>query len=357
MHYFDPLMASYTFSDFLAKWGIYFWPAIFIIVIGLLLVYILAKVVKSTEYEAKFSFELNELFYAFFAVFITLSLLGTGESITQLTVTGTSLDTMAPSSGMQFKTVALARTIMAKFTVEMYSSMMDLYYLQTCYAVKNIVTKRNGEQVLSYGYKIFPGSDMFVSLISTLSLPLNMAYSSVSAQVILLHLIEILVIYLILPIGIFVRFVPGAYKQAGSFLLAFSVGVLIVFPMIYIFTTRGLLDIVTNFHPENNLFPLYTPGSVTLGMQCGFRQVVVGLITHGFTGIIGLISAPAVRAINFVLTPLFMTPFMELANPIIFWKISQYIGLTFVMAVFIPTLATILTTGFISAYSKFLMSM
>lgn len=357
-------MTPYSFSDFLSGWGVYFWPVVFIVIIGLLLVYILAKIIKSNEYEAKFNFEINELAYAFLAVFVTLALLGIGNGITLMAVHGTWLERIATTQvgiipGMS-TTIVITQTLMEDFTVEMYGSLKNLYEIQTCYVAKNLITKRNGETVLSYSYKIFPGSDMFVSLINTLSLPLNMAYSSVSAQLILTHLIEVLVLYFLLPVGILLRFIPGSYKQAGSFLLAFSIGALIVFPMVYVFTARGLLDIV-NINKSDPahapLFPLDSQSGYTMAAQCGFRRMTIGLITNGIGYLLSGISSTLGTIFNAVTGVVFMPFMLELANPIIFWRISQYIGLTFVMAVFVPTLATILATSFISAYYKFLMSM
>ncbi len=356
---FVPIL-DYTFSTFLNSWGKYFWPIIFISTFLILLVYLVAKIMQSKEYEARVNLELNDIFYAVFAVFITLSLMGIGEIITTQIIHGTSLEKMMdPSSPTSFKTDSVARNVMSAFTVEMYSIMTRLYYLKTCYALKNLVMRRNSESVLMYSYKIFPGSDMFVSLIDTLNLPLTMAYSSVASQVILLHILDLFVIYVTLPLSIIMRFIPSqSVKQAASFLLAFSVGALIVFPMTYVFVSRGILDIITNNHPKQDMFPFETQSWYVTYFQCGAKQLIMGTILNAASNLFSIIPKFGKYLSILMDAILYVGPsILELSNPLFLWGLSRYIGFTFVIAVFIPTLATILTTSFISAYSKYLMSM
>ena len=358
-----PLLSTYSFKDFLSGWGGYFWPVVLIVTFLLFLLYLVSKMTHSKEYEAKFTYELNELFFAFFAVMITLSILGIGEMITRGAVEGTSLeqDFMSQGSATSFVTVDVARGVMSSFTAEMYETLMNLYYLQTCYAMKNLVLKRNSEAVLSYGYKIFPGSDLFVSLINTLSLPLNMAYSSISGQVIILHLMDALALGLFLPVGILLRFIPGtSFRQASAFMLSLGVGALVVFPMVYVFTARGLLDITSHGNPSEHLFPLARFGTFSKFMQCGARMFLISASLNIMSKLFSFLPGK-LGGILSSLTGIFMHYshfiFIQWLDPILFIRISRYIALTFVVATFIPTLATILTVSFISAYSKFLMSM
>jgi hypothetical protein len=129
-----------------------------------------------------------------------------------------------------------------------------------------------GEAALSQTFKVFPGIDTFVSITNVLGFGLVTIYGSITVQSSLLYLFDVIVLNLLLPAGIILRFIP-ATRDAGAFLLAASIAFLIIYPVTF-FINKAAFSFVAPGEEG------YRSNSILINSICGAKYGYYGYLLN-----------------------------------------------------------------------------
>lgn len=237
----------------------------------------------------------------------------------------------------------------------------DVYTIQVAFSTYNTLYFRPHEAVWTWIYKVAPGSDGVVGITNVLGYALAMVYSSLSAQVFILSIVDAIAYKFLLPAGILLRFLPPT-KDAGTFLIVASIAFQTVLPMTYVLNEMALNDLwqITERGAE------YIPyiGSTELGAwKWGFvgSAAIIGAggtilsnVNNFLFGAVGLpkigsfagtaISTLTMESMAYSVTFLLMKPLLEA------------VGELSLVSLFLPAFSTVITFSFINAVTKFIIS-
>jgi hypothetical protein len=312
---------------------------IFLIAVIALIVYLAAKLFRVPEWEAYLNVELGNLVTSLLIIVFVAGFFSASKAVA-VGITGEDSPPQA------------AIAVLEKITNNVLIGIRDVYAIQSCTAVLGTFHRRIGEAVLTPTFRVFPGIDTFVSITNVVGLGFVMAYGSLSAQITVLNFLDAIAEMFLLPAGLVLRFFPPT-KEAGSFLIALSIGFYIIFPMNYYINFMVL---------EELQIEEYKTPVVLLTSLCGLSYVyfsvpvvVLGALaqTTAFRAV-GLSTITG--ALSMKLSIVFNEAFINLLNMSMFIPILKSIARLSLLALFAPSVSMIFTIAFINAFTKFLVA-
>jgi hypothetical protein len=307
----------------------------------MLLTYLVAKIFKVPEWEAYLSVELSNLISSYLILFFVVGVFLVGDGI-------------AISMG-NYNSAPEAALYLLKNNVapDVLRGMFDVFKIQACSSMLSTFARRMGEYVLTNAYKLFPGSDTFVSISNVVGYGLVAVYGSISAQITLMAIVEATMKVFFLPAGLVLRFFPPT-REAGSFLIAFAIGFQVIFPLCYIINFAVISDMQ---------LPKYDTPQLLIGMVCGpVNWAGAGWIfnpnnfifTNSFWKYLNIQNQ--VGSISQLLNKLVSEGTLNALVMAQFLPIMQLLSRLTLPALFIPALSMVITIAFINSTTKFLIA-
>ncbi len=313
--------------------------AIAVISIFIILVYLITKALNLKEWEAYLSIELSNLHLSFIMLILIVAMFGFMNAFLSALLGTTQIS----------KTAAQQLESTQKSLVE---SIVDIQVIQGCLSFFDNFMKRFGDAGLTRQKKIFPGLGFLSTAFNFLVMGLIAAFGSISLQIIFLKFVDSLLFNLLLPAGLILRFFPPT-RDAGSFLIAFSFGIGIIFPSIYIFN-RLAIEEVFGISTSEPLFK--KPYFLTLSMCAAPKLWIYGAAANLVDKALDL---PIIRYIRPIAEILLRIGVNELTVNFLligdFLELLQVFSLLSVPAIFSPAFAMMFTVAFINALSKFIL--
>lgn len=187
--------------------------------------YMLGRIMQKSEFEAIAKKELTQFFVTFVIILGVLGLAGivcnTAPLIAQdifgagdhFSVSQDYLNTLVYSKGLPtIQRLWLSAFLLDSLSTIEYSTKLPL-----------------GSLAIKPGAVLAP----FSKSISIFDSLFTILVGSIQAQIVFIQLAEAFALTLILPIGLILRSIPGL-RKGGSFLIAFSFGFYVVFPLTYV---------------------------------------------------------------------------------------------------------------------------
>ncbi len=307
--------------------------------IFLALTYMAAKLFQSSELEAFFHIELQEVFISFLIMMFSIAFLVSANEIASLVASNISGVPASTSA------IDIARDYIQTIRASTQNAISDVFRAQVCLSTFSTFHRRIGEYVLTVSYKLFPGIDSLVSITNVVGYGLITVYGSLTAQSTLFIVIDAIVLSFVFPAGILLRFLPPT-RQAGIFLIAIAIGFQAIFPLTYILSMEVYHQGLLGFPKPDQI---YSGKTFDVTMLCGGQWVLFGALGNSQIplGRIPLI-APFVK--------LFFSEFGVniIATPAFFFPILESLAALSIPTLFIPALATTITFAFVNAFMKFL---
>lgn len=191
--------------------------------------YAAGKFFTNTGWEAAALIEMSELWKSLLAVFLAVGFFEASRTISCMLSGGDPV----------YIAIAFLQKIMYKGILE---AINDVFTIQMVYSIYNTFSFRPHEAVWTWTFKIFPGADAIVNIMNMIGYGLVATLGSVSAQIFILTVINATMYQLFLPAGILLRFFPPT-RDAGTFLIAFSIGFQVIFPTTYVLNKMALDNI------------------------------------------------------------------------------------------------------------------
>lgn len=300
-----------------------------------LITYLLSKFFKVPEWEAYLSIELSNISSSFMLVLFVLGLFAVGDAIAGAFADGAS---SPPQAAISFMRSYVADSVLR--------AVYDTYQIQACTSMLSTITRRIGEFVLTQTYKVFPGTDTFVSITNVIGFGLVSVYGSLSAQISLLYFVDSTMKLFFLPAGLILRFFPPT-RDAGAFLIALAFGAQIIFPTTYMINK----DIFESIGAQT-----YETRPWLIASLCGpFKYGVMGvLINPGTNPVFGFLPGGALIG-NFLMR-LTSETVLNLVSMSEFIPIMRHIASLSLLALFMPALSMMITIAFINAMTKFIVA-
>ncbi len=309
----------------------------FFISLIIFLTYLVSKVFHVPEWEAYLNVELSNLVKSFLLILFV-----SGFFIVASTVVSdwSGIGTTPALAAIKFLQVNVQQPIL--------QGIKDVYFIQTCTSMLSVYARRMGESVLTRTYKVFPGIDTFVSISNVLAYGLVAVYGSISAQITLLYLVDSTMGTFFLPAGLILHFFPPT-RDAGAFLIAFSIGFALIFPMGYLIDQKAYNDLGVAGYQSPTTLIWSICGPVKYGgfgylpnPKAGIPSAIFGLLPGGSTiqtalgsffseGILGLLPMPE------------------------FTIIMRHFAVLSLLSLFIPALSMMVTIAFINSMTKFIL--
>lgn len=307
----------------------------------ILITYLVSKIFKVPEWEAYLSVELSNLLNSYLVIFFAVGFFIVGDAIAMsLSSPSATTYTSPPQAALFF--------LRNKAAPEVLEGLFDIFKIQACASILSTFARRMGEFVLTNVYKLFPGADTFVSISNVVGYGLVAIYGSVSAQVTLLAIAEATIKKFFLPAGLVLRFFPPT-RDAGSFLIALSIGFYIIFPMSYLINDAVLTH-------ELNVDKYETP-TVLIGMVCGpLNWATFGYAFNPNNFIFGskLMKTLGLGVIfNKIISEGAINGLLVMYQ---FMPILKTLSKLTLVAIFLPAFSIIITIAFINATTKFLIA-
>jgi hypothetical protein len=302
----------------------------------ILITYLASRVFGNAEWEAYLNVELSNLAGSFLVLVFVLGFFAAGSAFSAMVTSSGS----PPVAALTFMRETIASN--------MLTGVYDIFRIQTCTSMLSTFSRRLGEAVLTNVVKVFPGVDVFVQITNVLGYGMVSIYSSVSAQMTMLNLVDALMVPFVLPAGLILRFFPPT-RDAGSFLIALAFAFQFVFPMLYLINGMVLSDLQV---------PVYDKARSELIIQslCGpFKFGVAGVLfqplTSAATSIPIFGSLPGVSG---ALRAVLSEPTLNLLPMAEFVPIMRSLALLSLFGLFVPAFALTMTIASINAMTKFL---
>ena len=307
------------------------------------IVYAISKITNNPEWQAYWGIELSQLVASALILFFAVGFFEVARTFaSDVTYEFTLVPgqpgvfyTSAPIAASKFMERILLRNI--------FPAVNDLFKIQVCLSHLNTFQRRIGEYVLTLTYKLFPAVDSIISVTNVIVFGFVAILGSVSTQIAILNLIDVLMVSFFLPAGIVLRFLPPT-RQAGIFLIALAIGFQAVFPLTYIINIKTLA--LMGFND-------YNPPYSVLGL-CGGDLALLGLagniptfgIANPLTSLVGMS--------NTLIKTIFSEFTIGLIRPLEFASFMQDISYLSLVALFMPAFSTTITFAFINAFTKFI---
>jgi len=292
-----------------------------------LITYLAAKIFKVPEWEAYLNIELTNLINSFLLLIFVIGFFAVSSAISTA-ITGNSSPPLAAAEQLR------------GYAANVYNATMDVYTIQACTSVLNTFQKRIGEQVLSPTFKVFPGMDTFISMTNILALGFLMIYSSLSVQIFLLNVVDVVMVRFLLPAGLVLRFFPPT-REAGAFLISLAFGFQIIFPTAYFINTAAL---------ESVGLSEYTSLRFPITSLCGMIYVYASIPPV----LIRAMDMPYASAIAQQFQTIFSEGFVHGLSMSIFLPVLNSLAAVSLLGIFSPGVATVITIASINAMTKFI---
>jgi hypothetical protein len=307
----------------------------FFTAVVVLITYLLSKLFKVPEWEAYLSIELTNIMSSFLLVLFIIGLFAVGDIVAGAFAEGAATP---PQAAIAFMRGTVADSVL--------TGIYDVYVIQACTSVLSTLSRRIGEFVLTQTYKVFPGTDTFVSITNVIGFGLASIYGSLMAQVSLLYLVDATMKNFILPAGLILRFFPPT-RDAGAFLISLAFGLQIVFPTTYMINKEIFEEIGAE---------TYRSRYALIWSLCGpLKYGAAGiLINPGTNPIFGFI--PGGAALGTMLMRLVSETALNMASMSEFIPIMRHISALSLLALFIPALSMMITIAFINTMTKFIVA-
>lgn len=301
------------------------------------IVYVASKFLRVPEWEAYFSVETSQLFGAIVMAIFAVGLIGIANSFVSAFDSSVTSSITPNQALVVYLNNGVGRSV--------NNALTDVYTLQTCTSLLNTVGKRMGEAALSQNYKVFPGIDTFVSITNVLGFGLVTIYGSITVQASLLYLFDVMVLNLMLPAGIILRFIP-ATRDAGAFLIAASIAFLIVYPTTF-FINKAALSFV---EPQSN----YRSNSILVNSVCGAKYGYYGYLLNA--AVSPLRNVPVLGGSLGTIGSLISEGYLNAISMQEFLPIMEYLGLASLTGLFMPSLSMLITISSINVITKFILT-
>jgi len=300
-----------------------------------MITYLLSKFFKIPEWEAYLSIELSNISTSFLLVLFVLGLFAVGDVIAGAFIDGAN---SPPQAAISFMRSYVADSVLR--------AIYDTYQIQACTSMLSTISRRIGEFVLTQTYKVFPGTDTFVSITNVIGFGLVSVYGSLSAQISILYFVDSTMKVFFLPAGLILRFFPPT-RDAGAFLIALAFGAQIIFPTTYMINK----DIFESIGAQT-----YETRPWLIASLCGpFKYGVMGvLINPGTNPVFGFLPGGAMIG-NFLMR-LTSETVLNLVSMSEFIPIMRHIASLSLLALFMPALSMMITIAFINAMTKFIVA-
>jgi hypothetical protein len=306
----------------------------FFTAVVVLITYLLSKLFKVPEWEAYLSIELTNIMSSFLLVLFVIGLFAVGDIVAK---SFTGMDS-PPQAAIAYMRGTVAESVL--------TGIYDVYVIQACTSVLSTISRRIGEFVLTQSYKVFPGTDTFVSITNVIGFGLASIYGSLMAQVSLLYLVDATMKNFILPAGLILRFFPPT-RDAGAFLISLAFGLQIVFPTVYMINKEIFEEIGAE---------TYRSRHALIWSLCGpLKYGAAGvLINPGTNPIFGFL--PGGAALGTLLMRLVSETTLNMASMAEFIPIMRHISALSLLSIFIPALSMMVTIAFINTMTKFIVA-
>jgi hypothetical protein len=307
----------------------------FFTAVVVLITYLLSRFFKVPEWEAYLNIELSNIASSFLLVLFIIGLFAVGDVVAGAFSEGAHTP---PQAAINYMRGTVANSVLL--------GIYDTYHIQACTSILSTITRRIGEFVLTQTYKVFPGTDTFVSITNVIGFGLVSIYGSISAQIALLYFVDATMRNFFLPAGLILRFFPPT-RDAGAFLISLAFGMQIIFPTTYMINKTIYEDIGAEPYRSNweMIYSLCGP------LKYGLAGI---LINPGTNPIFGLI--PGGAAIGTLMMRLVSETALNLASMAEFIPIMRSISALSLLAIFIPALSMLLTIAFINSMTKFIVA-
>ncbi len=303
----------------------------------ILITYTAARVFGNTEWEAYLNVEMTNLAGSFLVLVFVLGFFAAGTVFSTLVIGNSSTP---PAAALTFMRQTVASSLL--------SGMYDVFSIQTCTSMLSTFSRRFGEAALTNVIKVFPGINVFVQITNVLGYGFVTIYTSVSAQMTVLNLVDAFMVPFVLPAGLILRFFPPT-RDAGSFLIACAFSAQFIFPLLYMINSMVLSDLQVQVYDQ-------AKSALIISSLCGpFKFGVTGVlfqpISKGVTAIPLFSNLPGMDTLFKVILSeptLNMLPMLE------FVPVMQSLALLSLFGLFVPAFALTMTIASINAITKFL---
>ncbi|MCX8202315.1 MAG: hypothetical protein N3G74_00700 [Candidatus Micrarchaeota archaeon] len=205
------------------------WPfiglasALTIAIIALL--YLIGRIMQKSEFEAVAKKELNQFFLSFLIILGVLGLAGIVCNATPLI----AQDIFARGDHFSVSEEYLNTLVYGRGLPTIQRLWLSSFILESLSTIEYSTILPLGKLKFSPGAVLLP----FAKSISVFDSLFTILVGSIQAQLVFLQLAEAFALTLVLPIGLILRTIPGL-RKGGSFLIAFSFGFYVVFPLTYV---------------------------------------------------------------------------------------------------------------------------
>ncbi len=295
----------------------------------MLITYLVSRTLKVPEWDAYLNIELSELFKSILIMLVAVGFYTTLNSLVE-SILG------VPDVG-----AAAIRFLDQMTTQGVLPGLRDSFTLQSCLSIWNMFTRRIGEYVLTGTYKLFPGIDSVLGVLSSVGFGMSAIYGSLRYQILMLTFARVLAVNFALPAGIILRFFPPT-REAGCFVIALALGFGIIFPATYVIHAQVMTQLGISVYSS--------PNTAILSM-CGGHLLIAGSV-FGIAGLAGTIGNAAASAIGIALSEVGI----NMITPLEFTYALDSLAALSLPGLFMPALSTVITMSFIGALTKFLVS-
>lgn len=309
-----------------------------------LITYLASKILHIPEWEAYLTIELSDLITSLLIVVLVVGLYIASGAVASIIINN-------PEAGSP---PAAAMGVLSGIIGDLEEIRTDAFTVQACASVLSTFHKRTGESALNITYKLFPGIDMFVSIMGMLANGFIMLEASLKAQLMLIQIIDVIAVPIFLPAGIILRFLPPT-RDAGAFILALAIGFGIIFPLTYVINERAMNEIndVTD-HGGGGIFEYKRPKAMIASI-CGFDLFFATVPFAAITTAAGWFSSTLATGLGSALQILLS----EWA--LLLYKASELVVILDAMTVislkgfFAPSISMVFTVAFINGLTKFIL--
>jgi len=299
-----------------------------------LITYLVSKILHIPEWEAYLTIELSDLITSLLIVVLIVGLYVASGAVASVIINDPDAETPP----------AAAIGVLSGIIGELEEIRTDSFTIQACASILSTFHKRTGESALNITFKLFPGIDLFVSIMGMLANGFIMLESSLKAQMLLIQIIDVIAVPIFLPAGIILRFLPPT-RDAGAFILALAIGFGIIFPLTYVINERAMDEI--GFE--------YKRPTAMIASLCGFDLFFATVPYAALTTAAGWFSSIFATALGSALQLLLS----EWA--LLLYKASEFVVILDAMTVislkgfFAPSISMVFTVAFINGLTKFIL--
>ena len=312
-----------------------------------LITYLVSKILHIPSWEAYLTIELSDLITSLLIVVLIIGLYIASGAVAGVIINDPDVDTPP----------AAAIGVLSGIIGDLEEIRTDSFTIQACASILSTFHKRTGESALNITFKLFPGIDLFVSIMGMLANGFIMLEASLKAQMILIQIIDVIAVPILLPAGIILRFLPPT-RDAGAFILALAIGFGIIFPLTYVINENSMDEVnrITDSGGDGSggIFAYHRPKAMIASI-CGFDLFFATVPYAAITTAAGFFSPVLSAGLGSALQLLLS----EWA--LLLYKASEFVVILDAMTVislkgfFAPSISMVFTVSFINGLTKFIL--